>query len=122
MDKRDIGDLYLIGNMTKEELLEKAKYLLIECEEWIPILIDLSDFSVVNWPKEATHIVYMDTKIVDSGVYTLLDSNRNVLSIYEGYVPDMLPNEWGDYLSLTIESGIIINMYKVTVDEWLKNN
>ena len=107
--------------MTKEELLEKSSYLLIEYEDHFPILINLKTFKIENLPDVHIRPFYIEDKVIDTGTYTLLDKNKKILSIYEGYIPKMVPNEWGDYLNLDIDkNGNITNMYEIIVDEWIQ--
>lgn len=106
--------------MTKEEKLKNISYLLIEYEDGLPILIDLATRMVVNWPKSATHDVDLCVKVCDAGIYTLLDKDYNPIVIYEGYVPNIIPNDWGDYICLHIDSdGEVINLHEDDFSEWL---
>ena len=62
------------------------------------------------------HTFFLYMKVVDTGTYTLLDGNMNVLaSIDEDYVPDntSIPGDYGDYMDLVINirTGIIENWY-----------
>lgn len=102
-----------------EELL-KSKYLLIEIECSIPILVNLTTFKVENWPTCSENGVCIEEKVCDSGIYTLLDENMKIISKYQGYVPKMIPNDWGDYLNLNIDASGQTNIKEIIFDEWLK--
>jgi len=66
---------------------------------WRPT-IDLENGVIVDWPKGTTAEVYY--KVVDEGVYTLLDNNKNDIIVVESYVPDFI-GKYGDYISLNID-------------------
>lgn len=73
-------------------------------------VIDLEDGTVVNWPQGKT--LSMDSmKVCDEGVYILRDADMQEVLRREDYVPNnLLPGEYGDYLSLKIdEAGKITN-------------
>lgn len=50
-------------------------------------------------------------KIRDEGSYTFYDADGDMVKEYEGYVPDFVPGEYGDYIDLMIdlETGQILN-------------
>lgn len=96
--------------MTQEELLEKAMYLLVETGTSVPFIIDLNSNKILNYPSHSEEFS-MYEKVCDGGKYTLLGEMKEVLSVYEGYVPNILPNDWGDYLTIEVDNtGHIINM------------
>jgi hypothetical protein len=73
-------------------------------EDCFKIEIDVVTGQVVNWPKNSQFDFY-DAKIVDTGEYTLLDRNCDVIVNYAGYVPACVgPDGWGDYLEFEIDS------------------
>ena len=76
--------------------------------------IDLDTHTVENWPQGRA-LAFVDMKVCDEGLYKILDADRNVLAIRDGYVPNrLLPGDYGDYLSLDIDkTGRITN--------WLPN-
>jgi len=47
------------------------------------------------------------SKVVDTGVYTLITKDDR-LTIYD-YVPDCIPNEYGDYIDLDVKDGKVTN-------------
>ncbi len=77
--------------------------------------IDLDTKKILNWP-EGKSLSFKDMKICDEGIYILLDENKDEITRIEGYVPNnLLPGDYGDYLSLTIsEDGTITNWPDVT--------
>lgn len=72
--------------------------------------IDLDEGRILDWPAGKT-LSMECMKVVDEGVYVLLDADRNEIARREDYVPnDLLPGNYGDYLSLEIdETGRITN-------------
>jgi len=113
--------------IKKEEL--EVKFVLIDVnprhldEEELPVpmlngdtwkvIVDIDSGEIRDWPKGEEREYYW--KICDAGSYYLLDENEEVaLSITENYVPNnLLPGEWGDYLSLKInKDGVITNWHK----------
>lgn len=72
-------------------------------EDCFKLEIDVETGEVLNWPNNSPFDFY-DTKIVDTGEYTLLDKNCDVIVSYRGYVPACVgPDGWGDYLSFEID-------------------
>lgn len=72
--------------------------------------INLDNHTILGWSTEEIEHVYL--KVVDTGIYTLLDGDNNVVACLDGeYVPHgLIPGEWGDYVSLVIsETGEILN-------------
>jgi hypothetical protein len=79
----------------------------------LEMLIDVDNGMAFGW-KVATHI---DWKICDEGIYQLLDEDENLLDeIYEDYIPDIIPNEFGDYLDLKINKDGFIERWKRGVE------
>ena len=64
---------------------------------------------IFGWPDSKPVSIY--EKICDEGTYILLDENNNeVAAIRENHVPSVVPNEFGDYISLEInDMGKITN-------------
>lgn len=69
------------------------------------VTIDVDTGEFLGWPKDMpSHELYM--KVTDEGIYQLLTPEKEIVAKAEReYVPDMLPNDYGDYLSFTIENG-----------------
>ncbi|MEH8048077.1 hypothetical protein [Gallibacterium anatis] len=78
-------------------------------DQWCGI-IDLDTSKIENWPEN--HPEKMNMKICDGGEYYLLDENKNVISsLINDYIPDCLPNDYGDYIDLHIDAvGKVTNM------------
>ncbi len=53
------------------------------------------------------------SKLVDTGVYTLFTED-GVITIVDDYVPDCIPNEYGDYIDLDVKDGKVINWTSTT--------
>jgi len=48
-------------------------------------------------------------KVVDTGIYTLRGDSIGMWEISDDYVPDCIPNDWGDYLDLEIYGKHLMN-------------
>lgn len=59
----------------------------------ITLEIDLNTSRVVGWPEGRHASLYLH--VVDSGVFTLIGADGQVVREHEGYVPDWLPGEYG---------------------------
>lgn len=72
---------------------------------WLRINVDTGE--VINWPKNITKSCYVhNIKIVDEGIYNLVDCDDKCIKTYRGYVPNCLEiddNCWGDYFEFTIK-------------------
>lgn len=80
--------------------------------DWWDATIDVDTAKILNWPQGVTGEMFM--KVCDEGSYFLLDeAGETIKEIIEDYVPNnLLPGEYGDYVSLVInEEGIITNWY-----------
>lgn len=77
-------------------------------------IINLDEKRICDWPIGKS-LSFKDMKICDEGSYKLLDEDLNLIVEHDGYVPNnLLPGDYGDYLSLEIDSrGVITN--------WLSN-
>lgn len=67
----------------------------------ITLLIDLESSKVEGWP--ARRVEELCIKVRDSGVYELLDGDKVLVMRDDCYVPDCLPNDWGDYFAAVIQ-------------------
>ena len=80
--------------------------------------IDVETGEVVNWPHEEMDTCYVENiKLVDEGIYVLVDSNIKQIGIYRDYVPKCLEideDAWGDYLEFTIENNGKIKNWSFT--------
>lgn len=78
----------------------------LERKVWSPT-IELSTGRIVDWPHGLKFKLYL--KVCDSGRYHLMDDGVIIKTIFD-YVPDFIPNKWGDYLDFDIdENGVILN-------------
>lgn len=75
----------------------------------VKVLVELKTGRIVECSParitvdENSDLVHM--KVCDSGIYNLLDANKEVLAYYNDYVPDGLAIEdcgWGDYIIFKI--------------------
>jgi hypothetical protein len=66
----------------------------------VVLTVGVDDGIIRGWPlgREANET----WKAVDSGIYELLDSRGNVVKTIEDYVPDFIPNSYGDYVELKV--------------------
>lgn len=67
---------------------------------------------ILEWPSGQERQMYC--KVCDAGIYTLLDDAGEVVAVKDGYVPnDIVPGDYGDYVSLKINGdGVITNWPK----------
>jgi hypothetical protein len=70
-------------------------------EATIIMVLDLDTRSVRDWPKGRTGDLYV--KVRDSGKYELLDGDT-VIATRDNTVPACIPEEYGDYLAMTINA------------------
>ncbi len=62
----------------------------------------------MEWPIGTTAKV--NYKVVDEGIYALLDDEKNVIVKFQSYVPSCLGDKYNDYISLEIDAnGTIAN-------------
>lgn len=79
----------------------------------IEFIIHIDSKKIENWKPLSFLLqdkIFM--KIRDAGIYSLLDKDKNIIKTVENcYVPDFLPNEYGDYLDLIISNdGKVVNL------------
>lgn len=86
---------------------------LIPCrvgDDWAP-LIELDTGKIVGWPVGTEASVHY--KVCDAGRYVLLDADRTPVTMFDGYVPDIMcpgGNGYGDYVIMSIgPDGLIAN-------------
>lgn len=80
----------------------------------LDLYIDIDTKQILNTPKQENLELgglNLFEKVVDTGSYYLLDEHKNTIaSIREDYVPNCIPNEYGDYVDLEVnENGIVTN-------------
>lgn len=72
-------------------------------EYYLRLKIDIDINKVVNWPKDCP-LDFYDIKVVDEGVYSLLDDTDYPIVTYQGYVPECIgQGGYGDYLEFEID-------------------
>lgn len=80
--------------------------------------INIDTGQIVDWPiNPRFQQCVLRMKVRDSGIYTLYrfynDYLEKISEIYEDYVPHgVVPGEYGDYVELIIDNGIITNWPK----------
>ena len=83
---------------------------------WRPI-INIETGTIENWEKGVkAKICY---KVVDDGIYTLLDSSKNEIKTVAGYVPDILSvgdDGYGDYIIMDVDEEGHIDMWNPNKD------
>lgn len=78
----------------------------------IQLIIDVFTGEVVNLIDAYYNIVFFHTKVVDSGTYSLLDKDMNLIHEYRGYVPSCLEindKGFGDYIEMEIYQGNVVH-------------
>lgn len=80
--------------------------------------IDVSNGKILNWPAGQSGT--LETKVTDSGIYSIYDEDMNEIKRINDYVPHgMVPGEHGDYIKLVIdENGIVTNFRPTSIDEF----
>lgn len=85
---------------------------------WCPV-IDLHTGKIENWPQGTTADIHY--KVCDDGAYELLDADKTVIKLIDGYVITMMCPEgegFGDYVIMKIaEDGTIAN-WQVDLSEF----
>lgn len=87
----------------------------------IKLVVDSNTGRILNKDFPVDFKFEIDTKVCDEGIYILLDANDNELFKIKDYVPDFLPNEYGDYINLKIENGFITNWIKENKTIYIEN-
>jgi hypothetical protein len=81
----------------------------------IVFTLDLETARVVDWPAGLE--CDLNLKVVDQGTYTLLASDGSVLAtLEEEYVPPCIPQQWGDYVILSVKGDG--SVYDEDGDRW----
>lgn len=92
------------GEDTFEKSYEKSTWR---------VIVDVDSGNIMDWPKG--YCISVGWKVVDQGYYALYDDNMNLITDYQGYVPDCLgidDNSYGDYFEFhTDENGHIENWH-----------
>ncbi|WP_156514661.1 hypothetical protein [Planctomyces sp. SH-PL14] len=84
----------------------------------VTLVVGVDDGVIQAWPSglEAEET----WKACDSGVYELIDPAGAVVKTIEDYVPDFIPNSYGDYVELKVSGKGVWEGWKSSIRE-LKN-
>lgn len=122
------------SDITLNEESDIEKFIQFnESENRLECIIDLDTGYVVGFNGDLQSQVDIFDKCVDDGTYALYDDEMNIITEYEGYVPNILEvneNGYGDYLNFTINPDGTIKNWKNHVnalgctifDEWDSEN
>lgn len=94
----------------EEELFDFFNFLKIEDSEYnhIEIIFDYRTGKITNYSNFDFELFL---KICDEGIYFILNKDFDVIrEKRDCYIPDCIPNEYGDYVNLIIENGVIKNI------------
>lgn len=78
----------------------------------LKLIIELDTGKILNkeFPKDFSFDI-QSLKVCDEGIYILQDDKGEEIAKLEYYVPDCIPNEYGDYINLNIQKGYVKNWY-----------
>lgn len=102
---------------------DKNHILIGQNYRWRP-LIDIETGQIVNWEKGFdAHVHY---KVCDDFQCDILDSGKDVIESYDGYVPSIMcpkENGYGDYIIMDIDAnGFIQDWNKELIRKLVKEN
>lgn len=101
--------------------VEDVEGKLIPCkvdEDWKPI-IDIETGQILNWNKGTTADIHY--KICDAGLYSLQDSEANIILTKEGYVPNIMCPDgegFGDYIIMHVDENGLIARWKPDLSDF----
>ncbi len=71
-------------------------------------IVDVDTGAIENWPTGDIRSLHI--KVCDAGSYSLYDETGSERVKFDGYVPNIVPGSYGDYIELNIdENGVITN-------------
>lgn len=71
-------------------------------------MVDVDTGAIDQWPIGDSRTMHI--KVCDAGSYALYDATGSEVAAFDGYVPDIVPGSYGDYIELEIdENGVITN-------------
>ena len=112
---RDWSDATVNGKEDKQKQIPCRE----DSDYWKP-LIELETGQILNWEKGVTASTRY--KVSDSGVYRLLDKDKNVVAERDGYVPRLLAPEdktfAGDYVMMDVDENGFIKNWKPVLNEF----
>jgi hypothetical protein len=102
----DIAPRY-IGDRDDDDMPTDFPLLSENKDAW-RASVNIDTGEIANWPIGDAR--KMHVKVCDAGIYKLIDVDGNIVAEKDGYVPDVVPNDYGDYVVLNInENGVIDN-------------
>ncbi len=79
--------------------------------------IEIATGQIQNWPTDRESRTEIHLHVNDTGTYSLLDGDGNVLLSRTGYVPNrVVPGDWGDDIDLLINPEGLIENWPETPD------
>lgn len=83
-------------------------------------VVDVDSGRIENWPIGDSRTMHI--KVCDAGTYSLFDETGAEVVSYSGYVPNIVPGSYGDYIELEIdENGVITNWNpKADIDDFFE--
>lgn len=113
MEDTDCEETEGIPQMPCAEYMgEQHRVLHGENWRWRP-LIDIETGQIVNWYQGTTANVHY--KVCDDFACDILDGNKEVITSYEGYVPNVMcpvDEGYGDYIIMNIDENGFIQGWK----------
>jgi len=104
-------DVRYVGDSADDDM--PTNFPLLNKSQW-KATVEVDTGKIIGWPEgEERH---MHIKVCDAGIYTLLDSNLKELSKIDGYVPRIVPNEYGDYIVMDIDKNGYIKQWNKKPD------
>lgn len=120
----EVNGMSDIGNpptIPCAEFVDGEHILIGQNYRWRP-LIDIDTGQILNWKKGIAADIHY--KVCDDFRCNILDENKNVITSYDGYVPDvMCPDDegYGDYIIMNVdETGFIQRWNKELIRKLVK--
>lgn len=84
-------------------------------------MVDVDTGAIDEWPIGDSRTMHI--KVCDAGSYALYDAAGSEVTAFDGYVPDIVPGSYGDYIELEIdENGVITNWDpNASIDDFFKD-
>ena len=108
----EVDTLRMALHVRYEDEDMPSDYPFREGDMWT-VDVDLATGKIKNWPGGHALDLYM--KVCDEGVYTLLAAGKEVAT-RDGYVPDAVPGDYGDYVDLKIADDGTIKNWPSAID------
>lgn len=82
----------------------------------VEVVLDLDARTVRDWPEGKMARLHL--KVVDEGVYDLLDEDGEVLmSLAGAYVPSCVPGKYGDYVVMSVGPDGVVEGWRPDADQ-----